>query len=542
MRLLALSLFIALILIAALTSQAPQARAQEATIEITTSSKFDNSFFGEAVMQVIVNDQDAKEGSNIEQLTVSIEAEPDSGSGGSISITVPETSSSSGRFEFFLAHESAVAVGPGDLDPINSRGVEGDGACVADCAPFVTFGPGGDIAVDASLYEETEFKVSEGSAEIAVDYKEIHGSAGLDKDAYGTNSFVYISIIDQDANLNPTGRDEFAVDPDSTPNDDLLKLDGGSFEGAAMFEETGDNTGVFKGRYELGSSIEVSTTSVVLTLFEKANYGEDLDAPENDSTITDEVSFTIGNTDGSITVGGGQQPAAATTYDPLLASDKDAYAPGESIIVTVTDPDANANPNAIDYLQLEASFGSGQKQAIGATETGASTGVFEATFQLPPESDDADYTAAIIRYTDSRPADYSDKISSGEDPEKEFFLNISVVAGSAGGDAVVTTSVHGGAGPHVAGTQLTLATSISNNNNNVQQPFVLLVEVRDATKGVTVFLAWQGGTLSPGGAINIEMPWQPEDQGSYQLRAFAISDIAKGKILSPLSTSEVTII
>jgi hypothetical protein len=47
-----------------------------------------------------------------------------SGSNSISRFDVFETGKSSGRFEFFLIHKEADAVPPGDIDPINSDGVE----------------------------------------------------------------------------------------------------------------------------------------------------------------------------------------------------------------------------------------------------------------------------------------------------------------------------------------------------------------------------------------------------------------------------------
>ncbi|MGI0012813.1 MAG: hypothetical protein ACREBU_05115, partial [Nitrososphaera sp.] len=249
----------------------PDAHAKDVIIR-TSADVHAGTFFGEAVLQIIVTDSDADDDATIEDITVDIDADPDTGAGGSVAVIIPETSESSGRFEFFLVHEDAVAVGPADLDPMNSQGVEGDGTCASDCAPFVTFGPSGDLAVDADLYEETTFDISTGASGVSMSYEEALGTLQLDRSAYGSTSFVYVSVIDQDANLNPFEADEFVVDPGSGPNDDLFSLNGGSLDDVVTFRETGDNTARFEGRYRLGTSIAVSSESMVLTLFDKASY------------------------------------------------------------------------------------------------------------------------------------------------------------------------------------------------------------------------------------------------------------------------------
>jgi len=502
----------------------------------------DEKFFGEGVLQVVVTDPDADDDSTIEDLLVDLDAEPDAGSSGAISITVPETSDSSSRFEFFLVHEDATAVGPSDLDAINSRGVEGDGTCAVDCALFITFGPTGDLAVDAELYEDVVFQISAGSDEVEVKYEETLGTLELDRTSYGSNSFVYVYVNDQDANLDPTNTDQFVVDPDNPPNADLLSLDGGTLDGAITFRETGDNTARFEGRYQLGNSISVVSESIVLTLFEKANYAASLAFAENDSNDSDEVSFTVGDSDPSIDVGG--QPGVAT-FDPELSSSQDSYAPGETINVTVVDADANTSASTADTIILQIS--SDGVAELSAVETGPSTGVFESSFTL---GSDGGITGAdvkvengtiVITYADKRPADYAEKLRNGLSPEKEFSLRIDVVPGpdsiSVSAPSVKTSS--GAEGPHPLGTQLVLSTVVENNFD--AQGYVVIVEARDEN-GVTVFLDLQSGSLATDDSSSIEASWTPEAAGDYQIRTFVVSSLESGQVLSGVSISDTSVI
>lgn len=516
----------------------PSVNGQQADIK---TYAIDEKFFGEGVLQVVVTDPDADDASAIEDLIVNLDAEPDAGSSGAISIAVPETSDSSGKFEFFLIHEDAVAVGPSDLDPISSRGVEGDGACALDCAPFVTFGPTGDLAVDAELYEDVVFQISAGTDEVEVKYEEAEGTLELDRTSYGSSSFVYMFVNDQDANLDPTNADQFVVDPDNPPNADLFSLGGGTLDGAITFRETGDNTARFEGRYQLGNSILVISESIVLTLFEKANYATPLASAENDSNGSDEVSFTVGDSDPLIDVGG--QPVV--TFDPMLSSGKASYTLGETVSVTIEDVDANTNTNIADTIILQLS--SGGVAELSALETGPSTGIFESSFTLGSDGTVTDTSVKVenrviaITYTDKRPADYAEKLEEGQNPEKEFSLEIDIITGS---DSIVISAPtvrtsSGATGPHPLGTQLVLSTIVE-NSNDVQQ-YVVIIEARDEN-GVTVFLGLQSGTLALGNSSSIETSWTPEAVGDYQIRTFVISSLADGEVLSDVSVSETIIV
>jgi hypothetical protein len=68
---------------------------------------------------------------------------------------------------------------------------------------------------------------------------------------------------------------------------------------------------------------------------------------------------------------------------------------------------------------------------IAAIETGPDTGIFEGVFLLANETSEevgeirAAGTAMIV-YRDARPADYLDRLQAGEDPAKDFILEIDV--------------------------------------------------------------------------------------------------------------------
>jgi hypothetical protein len=186
---------------------------------------------------------------------------------------------------------------------------------------------------------------------------------------------------------------------------------------------------------------------------------------------------------------------------------------------------------------------------VSAVETGANTGIFAASFQLAEEAGEGAIVpggSATITYTDERPADYSEKVQAGQNPEKDFMLEIDIqLPISSGVDSTVVTApnpidVSGSGGSLEVGAQVTLAMTISNNNEH-PQPFVALIEVRDNSNGVTVFLALHSGTLDPSGSTQIGVLWQPDHAGEYEARTFAISEIGGGEVLSPVATSTVTI-
>ncbi len=555
-------IFFAALLIPSFVPQlAGYAHAQQPLVTVQTSAdSHDGRFFGESVLQVVVYDPDDDDDSDLNTKTVDIEAEASTGSGDSDTIVVPETSGSSGRFEFFLSHELATTVQPEDLDPLNNAGVEGDGSCTADCAPFVTFGPSGVLDIDSDLYEDVRFEIRVDDSMIVVNYEETLGELSLDRESYGSNSIVHVFVNDQDANLNPFERDEFVVDPDNSPDMDLFELDGGQFADDVTFRETGDNTGIFEGEYELGSAIDADSKSLALILHEKANYDSTLDAEENDSNNTDEVSFTVGNTSGSIGIitGGNNNNSQPQTFDAVLSSDKNSYTIGEIVTVNITDQDANTNSDAIESINIEAFSGSSANDFIilSAIETDNDSGIFDAKFKLGSNTNQSSKTIAAtdgdvltVRYNDSRPTDYAEKVARGEDPSRVFTLQVKVSTDINGSSSIQSTemaipSITDAAGHELGnsidvGQQVVLSTTITNKLDR-DQPFLAIVEVR-TSDDVTILLEWQIGKLHSNAKSDIAVSWSPTMPGEYTVRAFAISGFTNGDILSHIAESKIKI-
>jgi len=278
--------------------------AQNTTIS-TSADDHGRRFFGEGILQAIVYVPNLGNNNQVDNITLHITAFSDTGIGNTKSFQIPETNAGSSTFEFFLMHADASSVEPDDINPMNSDGVEGSTAAGIHASPIITFGPASlaaDVPIDSELYEDAKFDVQVKDENISVNYEQSFARLALDRESYGSNNIVYVDIDDQDANLNPTARDSFGVDPALAPNKDLFRLEGGRILQPATFRETGDNTGVFEGEYRLGTAIEVNSESLNLAVFDKANYRNDLNSPENDSNLTDEISFSVGNTNGKVTI------------------------------------------------------------------------------------------------------------------------------------------------------------------------------------------------------------------------------------------------
>jgi hypothetical protein len=78
------------------------------------------------------------------------------------------------------------------------------------------------------------------------------------------------------------------------------------------------------------------------------------------------------------------------------------------------------------------------------------------------------------------------------------------------------------------------------NNEDIVQPFVLLVEVRESSD-ITIFLAWQSGSLGPMEQSEVGVSWTPKNKGEYEIRAFAITDLQNAEVLSELGSRVIEV-
>lgn len=532
--------------------------ADQSTIEQSS-----DRFFGEGLVQIIVTDPTADNDNAIESLLVDIDARSkyasDSGS-----FVIPETNEGSSRFEFFLMHGEATAVDPDDIDSVNADGVEGSTAAGIHAAPIITFGSitsSPDLVTDSALYEDVHFEILAHANDVktSVEYKKTIGTLSLDRDSYGSDNYVYVLLSDHDANLNPTLPDEIVVNYNSGPNSDLFTLDGGDIVQDITFRETGDNSGIFEGEYRLGSSIIATSESLSLTLHDKSDYNTELGSPENDSNLTDEVSFTVGNTSGRVIINDeNSQQTAGKNMDPIFnIDDKNALELGEVIHLTVNDTDANIRNDSVDTIEIEYLDDSNLEQRhYFGTETGENTGIFAFNFVLLEATStnntvgggveqilvNDNITKITLHYVDKHPLDYFERIMLGDTPEKDFVKVINVRIG--GIDIITVTSPtvnssNGKVSDLRVGSELKISTALVNNLDQSQH-FVIILEVRD-NNDVTVFLGSSAGVLPPSGQTNIELPWTPEMEGNYEFRTFAISQFDQPLILSLISSSTIMV-
>jgi len=372
------------------------------------------------------------------------------------------------------------------------------------------------------------------------------GSIQVTPELVGPATTLTILIVDSDLDADASSVDEYTeaeldgmVEFSSSRNE--VNEDGPDIE------ETGPNTGVFMFTLEL-------ITDADLCADDDLDDGSDrFDATGGDTDSTIGACpgdlINIRYEDERTGSGGGStvsEVVEVNSWDPEFVADKDSYSIGDRVTVTISDPDANRDPDIADSLtDIRVTSDSDRVgEEFSAIETGRDTGVFRLTFGTTSGTAGGSISVKqgddiTIRYTDEFPADFIDE---EEDKDFEFVISVGGASG-VGTTAVTAPELQDVTGQEIdevsAGQQVVLATSVR-NNNDAPQPFVALIEVRDDT-GVTVFLAWQTGTLPASGQTQVGLSWTPDTSGDYEIRTFVISDLNNPQVLSPVSESNITV-
>jgi hypothetical protein len=374
------------------------------------------------------------------------------------------------------------------------------------------------------------------------------GSLQVTPELVGPATTMTILLVDADLDEDADSVDDYdSTDPDG---DDFFISFGSDRsevgEGSPDIEETGPNTGVFMFTLELITD-------------EEACADDDLDGAEfaaeggdTESTIGacpgDLISFRyedeLTGSGGSTTV---SEVIEVQSWDPEFVADQDSYGVGDRVTISISDPDANRDPDIADSLtDVRVRSDSDQVgEELSAIETGRDTGVFRLSFGTTAGTASGSISVnqgddISVTYTDQFPADFVD-----EEEDKDFVFTVNVGGGSGGvGSTTVTPPAPPDPTGQVldeisAGQQVVLTTSVRNNNASPQD-FVALIEVRDSS-GITIFLAWQTGTLNANGQTQVGLSWTPEVPGDYDVRTFVISDLNDPRVLSTVSESTITV-
>lgn len=363
------------------------------------------------------------------------------------------------------------------------------------------------------------------------------GGLVLSPTQVGPATQIKVTVTDTDLNTNPSTKQTV------TGRVTAVSDRGAASRADVNVDETGPNTGVFEGKVRLNAAQAAGAAN----------------SPSNDVTINalpgDIVSIRYEDERGV----NGQRTTISKTVqvvsvDPKMNFSKATYSVGESIELTLTDLDANRDPDTADILTLRATSNT---DAVGLTnvqaiETGPATGVFKATIQTSQTFS----TGALqvnngdnvtVEYTDQFPANFRARFDAAGTlaaAEQKFRVNTVVGQGATPTSTTATApallNLDGSSVTEVTtGQQVVVGTTVRNNDAQAR-PITVLIEVRDSD-GITVLMSFQRATVAANGTIDVGTSWLPETPGQYQTRTFVVTSLDNPQALSGVVTSNVTV-
>lgn len=368
------------------------------------------------------------------------------------------------------------------------------------------------------------------------------GTINVTPEVIGPGTKFSILVKDADLNVNPQGVDTVA----STVEYLELTTDRSNFPlTRPAAKETGPNSGEFKTTVKLAPKTTAATVAPVVT-------GGTTNAITRFEVLPGDL-ISIKYIDAKDSSGNkvtASKVVKVVSVDPEMKADKASYAVGETIVLTIADADANVDGDTIDSARITVT--SPQDPVgyqVSGIETQANSGVFTFTITTTTGVSAGSITVAnggtvSLKYTDTYPADYADRVKQVVDPSKDFVLTVPIGAGtdnrSTTPSAPALKDAQGNAVSQVlAGQQVVLSTTVKNNEAGATS-YAAIVEVRDSN-GITVYLNWQTGTLQANGETGIGLSWTPDAPGTYTARVFVLSDLTNPRILSETVTSNINV-
>lgn len=90
------------------------------------------------------------------------------------------------------------------------------------------------------------------------------------------------------------------------------------------------------------------------------------------------------------------------------------------------------------------------------------------------------------------------------------------------------------------GNQIMVTADIS-NNQNTQQPFAYLTQIKNEHQ-VVISLSWLTGSLSPSQSFSPAQSWTPTEPGLYDIEVFVWESIDNPEALSPPLSMTVKVV
>ena len=232
-----------------------------------------------------------------------------------------------------------------------------------------------------------------------------------------------------------------------------------------------------------------------------------------------------------------------------VSFNEDAYLSSSSAVVTVTDPDMNANADSVENFKVDVYSDSDSGGIeLTLTETNESTGVFEGTVFFTTSDASSGHTLRVSE-GDAITTDYSDHTlpepySTSDDIDVSATAVIGTSTPPLERAPVANARVVDAFGNSLAEVSVDQQVQIEAdlvNGQDGDQSFAYLVQVQDSD-GVTVSLAWITGQLSGGQSFSPALSWIPDASGSYEATVFVWESVDNPTALSDTASVSITVV
>lgn len=368
----------------------------------------------------------------------------------------------------------------------------------------------------------------------------------LDKAVYDWTDTVVVTITAPDHNNNANS--EESIGTSSLPiqaNSRAGKMCTSSDKTYSL-AETNENTGVFDGEIALRGFDHTMATSDVYTVSTEEKCVGNTSGELSTAGSMDGITVSYEWVDGSVALASAIIQWNIGEVEMLDST----VAPGGSTVIRVTDVDENYQGTIIDTFKVDV-FSDSDSGGFTATvsETGESTGVFEATIHF---ADDAATSGLTLRVAegDTVTVEYTDVTLPGPDYSTSDSLTIAATAtiGTAtpplertpAANARVVDAFGSSVAEVSVDQQVQIAADVANAQDK-EQAFAYLVQVQDSN-GVTVSLAWITGSLNGGQSMSPALSWTPSASGSYTATVFVWESVDNPVALSPTVSVSIDVV
>lgn len=361
------------------------------------------------------------------------------------------------------------------------------------------------------------------------------GEITLNKQYYPLSGVVEVEVKDPDRNKDPSFAESIGVEEvtiKSTSQTIPVNLD-------KPLIETGPDTGIFRGSFQLKSILEAQQPPVSGVCY-----------VAHDDWIVVTYIDPIGEDNvKEIHVTAKAQIKQTTAK---LSFDKTSYMFNDTAIITLVDPDLNEESTTIEFVNVNV-FSSTDLAGVSIVlaETGPNTGVFKGEVRFADESIGSKLKVNVgdivtAKYVDKNPSP-SDVPGWVKDTPIPFLevtakATIGLAAGIPPVD-VSTPTLLDFQGRVVGKVIVDLPIVISSNlTNNAFEDLSLLyiVQVKDAD-GRVVYLSFISGTVPAQQSYTYGLQWQPEKSGIHTIEIYVWKSWLEPRALSKVVSLSVIV-